>query len=150
MFFLRHPKCWDILQKDPGSSCQTTLWPTHSLLPVPSPLLFDRWRLIFSSQLTEDKGTSPSDCRHYLQMWAKEKEVQKETIKDLPRMNQVGPTRPAVCAVSMLAKWGAPLAPPESGILLPTSGACHSDGSQGQFQKDSRPGAPGPHSYSLS
>ncbi|XP_028383555.1 TBC1 domain family member 9B isoform X1 [Phyllostomus discolor] len=36
----------------------------------------------------EDKGTSPSDCRHYLQMWAKEKEVQKETIKDLPKMNQ--------------------------------------------------------------
>lgn len=26
-------------------------------------------------------------------MWAKEKEVQKETIKDLPKMNQVGPFR---------------------------------------------------------
>ncbi|XP_054422255.1 TBC1 domain family member 9B isoform X3 [Pteronotus mesoamericanus] len=35
-----------------------------------------------------EKGTSPSDCRHYLQMWAKEKEVQKESIKDLPKMNQ--------------------------------------------------------------
>ncbi|XP_059951037.1 TBC1 domain family member 9B isoform X2 [Mesoplodon densirostris] len=36
----------------------------------------------------EEKGTSPPDYRHYLQMWAKEKEVQKETIKDLPKMNQ--------------------------------------------------------------
>ncbi|XP_055971644.1 TBC1 domain family member 9B [Sorex fumeus] len=37
---------------------------------------------------TEDKGTSPPDYRHYLRMWAKEKEAQKETIKDLPKMNQ--------------------------------------------------------------
>nr|XP_019572502.1 PREDICTED: TBC1 domain family member 9B isoform X2 [Rhinolophus sinicus] len=36
----------------------------------------------------EEKGNSPPECRHYLQMWAKEKEVQKETIKDLPKMNQ--------------------------------------------------------------
>nr|XP_045007660.1 TBC1 domain family member 9B isoform X2 [Jaculus jaculus] len=36
----------------------------------------------------EEKGTSPPDYRHYLQMWAKEKEDQKETIKDLPKMNQ--------------------------------------------------------------
>ncbi|XP_036306079.1 TBC1 domain family member 9B isoform X3 [Pipistrellus kuhlii] len=36
----------------------------------------------------EEKGTSPPDYRHYLQMWAKEKEAQKETIKDLPKMNQ--------------------------------------------------------------
>ncbi|KAM6223278.1 TBC1 domain family member 9B [Rhynchocyon petersi] len=36
----------------------------------------------------EEKGTSPQDYRHYLRMWAKEKEVQKETIKDLPKMNQ--------------------------------------------------------------
>ncbi|XP_037357111.1 TBC1 domain family member 9B isoform X2 [Talpa occidentalis] len=36
----------------------------------------------------EEKGTSPPDYRHYLRMWAKEKEVQKETIKDLPKMNQ--------------------------------------------------------------
>ncbi|XP_016056972.1 PREDICTED: TBC1 domain family member 9B [Miniopterus natalensis] len=36
----------------------------------------------------EEKGTSPPDYRHYLQMWAKEKEVQKETIKDFPKMNQ--------------------------------------------------------------
>lgn len=47
----------------------------------------------FFSQLTEEKGTSPPDYRHYIQMWAKEKEVQKETIKDLPKMNQVGPIR---------------------------------------------------------
>ncbi|XP_067588686.1 TBC1 domain family member 9B isoform X5 [Pseudorca crassidens] len=46
------------------------------------------WRLIFFSQLAEEKGTSPPDYRHYLRMWAKEKEVQKETIKDLPKMNQ--------------------------------------------------------------
>ncbi|XP_060053314.1 TBC1 domain family member 9B isoform X2 [Erinaceus europaeus] len=36
----------------------------------------------------EEKGTSPPDYRHYLRLWAKEKEVQKETIKDLPKMNQ--------------------------------------------------------------
>ncbi|XP_047633826.1 TBC1 domain family member 9B isoform X3 [Phacochoerus africanus] len=36
----------------------------------------------------EEKGTSPPDYRHYLRIWAKEKEVQKETIKDLPKMNQ--------------------------------------------------------------
>ncbi|XP_013363311.1 PREDICTED: TBC1 domain family member 9B [Chinchilla lanigera] len=36
----------------------------------------------------EEKGTSPPDYRHYLRMWAKEKEVQEETIKDLPKMNQ--------------------------------------------------------------
>ncbi|XP_035146632.1 TBC1 domain family member 9B isoform X6 [Callithrix jacchus] len=36
----------------------------------------------------EEKGTSSPDYRHYLRMWAKEKEVQKETIKDLPKMNQ--------------------------------------------------------------
>ncbi|XP_076994322.1 TBC1 domain family member 9B isoform X1 [Tamandua tetradactyla] len=35
-----------------------------------------------------EKGTSPPDYRHYLRMWAKEKEVQKETIKDLPKMSQ--------------------------------------------------------------
>ncbi|KAM4826775.1 TBC1 domain family member 9B isoform 2-T2 [Thomomys bottae] len=36
----------------------------------------------------EEKGTSPPDYRHYLRMWAKEKEAQKDTIKDLPKMNQ--------------------------------------------------------------
>ncbi|XP_055453113.1 TBC1 domain family member 9B isoform X2 [Psammomys obesus] len=36
----------------------------------------------------EEKGTSPPDYRHYLRLWAKEKEAQKETIKDLPKMNQ--------------------------------------------------------------
>ncbi|KAM6150903.1 TBC1 domain family member 9B isoform 2-T2 [Erethizon dorsatum] len=36
----------------------------------------------------EEKGTSPPDYQHYLRMWAKEKEAQKETIKDLPKMNQ--------------------------------------------------------------
>lgn len=29
------------------------------------------------------------DYKYYLRMWAKEKEPKKETIKDLPRMNQV-------------------------------------------------------------
>ncbi|KAL2778412.1 TBC1 domain family member 9B isoform b [Daubentonia madagascariensis] len=36
----------------------------------------------------EEKAASPPDYRHYLRMWAKEKEAQKETIKDLPKMNQ--------------------------------------------------------------
>ncbi|XP_039736169.1 TBC1 domain family member 9B isoform X2 [Pteropus medius] len=36
----------------------------------------------------EERETSPPDYRHYLQIWAKEKEVQKETIKDLPKMDQ--------------------------------------------------------------
>uniref|UniRef100_A0A3B5M5P4 EF-hand domain-containing protein n=1 Tax=Xiphophorus couchianus TaxID=32473 RepID=A0A3B5M5P4_9TELE len=31
---------------------------------------------------------SPGDYRYYLRMWAKEKEPKRETIKDLPRMNQ--------------------------------------------------------------
>ncbi|KAM5298377.1 TBC1 domain family member 9B isoform 2-T2 [Ctenodactylus gundi] len=38
--------------------------------------------------VTEEKGTSPRDHRHYLRMWAQEKEAQKETIKDLPKMDQ--------------------------------------------------------------
>ncbi|EPY87651.1 TBC1 domain family member 9B isoform b [Camelus ferus] len=40
------------------------------------------------SSSEEEKASSPPDCRHYLRMWAKEKEAQKETIKDLPKMNQ--------------------------------------------------------------
>ncbi|XP_014442954.1 TBC1 domain family member 9B isoform X2 [Tupaia chinensis] len=36
----------------------------------------------------EGKATSPPDYRHYLRVWAKEKEAEKETIKDLPKMNQ--------------------------------------------------------------
>uniref|UniRef100_A0A5F8A4B5 TBC1 domain family member 9B n=1 Tax=Macaca mulatta TaxID=9544 RepID=A0A5F8A4B5_MACMU len=40
------------------------------------------------SSSEEEKGTSSPDYRHYLRMWAKEKEAQKETIKDLPKMNQ--------------------------------------------------------------
>ncbi|XP_040851456.1 TBC1 domain family member 9B-like [Ochotona curzoniae] len=35
-----------------------------------------------------EKGTSPPDYRLYLRMWAKEGEAQKETIQDLPKMNQ--------------------------------------------------------------
>lgn len=74
--------------------CQTILKATCPHYQPPALFLsFDRQRLIFFSQLTEEKGTSPPDYRHYLRMWAKEKEVQKETIKDLPKMNQVGPTR---------------------------------------------------------
>uniref|UniRef100_A0A674KG43 TBC1 domain family member 9B n=1 Tax=Terrapene triunguis TaxID=2587831 RepID=A0A674KG43_9SAUR len=38
--------------------------------------------------LAEEKGTSPQDYRYYLRMWAKEKYSKKETIKDLPKMNQ--------------------------------------------------------------
>lgn len=49
-------------------------------------------------------------------MWAKEKEVQKETIKDLPKMNQVGPIR------TPKRVWTLPpsLHPWNGGILLPT------------------------------
>lgn len=32
------------------------------------------------------------DYRYYLRMWAKEKDPKTETIKDLPRMNQVRTT----------------------------------------------------------
>lgn len=31
----------------------------------------------------------PKDYKYYLRMWAKENEPKKESIKDLPRMNQV-------------------------------------------------------------
>ena len=76
------------------TSCQIILKPPYPCYQPPALFLsFDRWRLIFFFQLTEEKGTSPPDYRHYLRMWAKEKEVQKETIKDLPKMNQVGPIR---------------------------------------------------------
>uniref|UniRef100_A0A8C6KHI0 TBC1 domain family member 9B n=1 Tax=Nothobranchius furzeri TaxID=105023 RepID=A0A8C6KHI0_NOTFU len=37
---------------------------------------------------TEDEPEEVKDYRYYLRMWAKEKEPKKETIKDLPRMNQ--------------------------------------------------------------
>uniref|UniRef100_A0A3P9P4R5 EF-hand domain-containing protein n=1 Tax=Poecilia reticulata TaxID=8081 RepID=A0A3P9P4R5_POERE len=37
---------------------------------------------------TEDKLQEVKDYRYYLRMWAKEKEPKRETIKDLPRMNQ--------------------------------------------------------------
>ncbi|XP_029439110.1 TBC1 domain family member 9B isoform X2 [Rhinatrema bivittatum] len=36
----------------------------------------------------EEKGNSPPDYKYYLQMWAKQKETKRETLKDLPKMNQ--------------------------------------------------------------
>uniref|UniRef100_A0AAQ6IC80 TBC1 domain family member 9B n=1 Tax=Anabas testudineus TaxID=64144 RepID=A0AAQ6IC80_ANATE len=36
----------------------------------------------------EKKEEKVKDYRYYLRMWAKEKELKRETIKDLPRMNQ--------------------------------------------------------------
>ncbi|XP_037531590.1 TBC1 domain family member 9B [Nematolebias whitei] len=36
----------------------------------------------------EEEKKEVKDYRYYLRMWAKEKEPKKETIKDLPRMNQ--------------------------------------------------------------
>ena len=42
------------------------------------------------SYLTSPVSVSEvKDYRYYLRMWAKEKEPKRETIKDLPRMNQV-------------------------------------------------------------
>ena len=53
-------------------------------------------------------------------MWAKEKEVQKETIKDLPKMNQVGPIRtPKKCFWKTLTKSGSSHPAWNGGILLP-------------------------------
>lgn len=69
---------------------------TLSFPAMAQPLSVDGRSLNFSSQLTEEKGTSPPDYRHYLQIWAKEKEAQKETIKDLPKMNQVAPPIPTL------------------------------------------------------
>lgn len=37
------------------------------------------------------------DYRYYLMLWAKEKEPKQETIKDLPRMNQVRNTWTSFC-----------------------------------------------------
>ncbi|XP_066572781.1 TBC1 domain family member 9B isoform X2 [Amia ocellicauda] len=37
---------------------------------------------------TENKKEKTQDYKYYLRMWAKEKEPKKETIKDLPKMNQ--------------------------------------------------------------
>ncbi|XP_077182727.1 TBC1 domain family member 9B isoform X2 [Paroedura picta] len=36
----------------------------------------------------EEKSTSPQDYRYHLQLWAKEKDSKKETIKDFPKMSQ--------------------------------------------------------------
>nr|XP_033782875.1 TBC1 domain family member 9B isoform X1 [Geotrypetes seraphini] len=41
-----------------------------------------------SQEKKEEKENSPPDYKYYLQMWAKQKETKKETIKDLPKMNQ--------------------------------------------------------------
>ncbi|KAJ3587618.1 hypothetical protein NHX12_011215 [Muraenolepis orangiensis] len=39
----------------------------------------------------EKKEDKVKDYKYYLRMWAKEKDPEKETIKDLPRMSQVSP-----------------------------------------------------------
>ncbi|MEE6478561.1 hypothetical protein FKM82_011876 [Ascaphus truei] len=42
-----------------------------------------------SHEKKEEKATnSPPDYKYYLRMWASQKEQKKETIKDLPKMNQ--------------------------------------------------------------
>ncbi|XP_053574619.1 TBC1 domain family member 9B isoform X2 [Bombina bombina] len=41
-----------------------------------------------SQEKKEEKTNSPPDYKYYLRMWAIEKERKKETIKDLPKMNQ--------------------------------------------------------------
>uniref|UniRef100_A0A674KD36 TBC1 domain family member 9B n=1 Tax=Terrapene triunguis TaxID=2587831 RepID=A0A674KD36_9SAUR len=51
--------------------------------------LTEKLKLLYKLHLPpEEKGTSPQDYRYYLRMWAKEKYSKKETIKDLPKMNQ--------------------------------------------------------------
>ena len=103
---------------------------THPL-PATSPQLFLELDRFIFFQLAEEKGISPPDYRHYLRMWAKEKEVQKETIKDLPKMNQVGPFRAhnrhfQGCLPTHT--WQLPTLPPSTlcrvEILLPTSSTC--------------------------
>ncbi|XP_041441997.1 TBC1 domain family member 9B isoform X2 [Xenopus laevis] len=41
-----------------------------------------------SSEKKDEKTTTAADYKYYLRMWASEKEQKKETIKDLPKMNQ--------------------------------------------------------------
>ncbi|XP_018110430.1 TBC1 domain family member 9B isoform X3 [Xenopus laevis] len=41
-----------------------------------------------SSEKKDEKTTSSADYKYYLRMWASEKEQKKETIKDLPKINQ--------------------------------------------------------------
>ncbi|KAG9465968.1 hypothetical protein GDO78_017418 [Eleutherodactylus coqui] len=41
-----------------------------------------------SQDKKEEKTTSVPDYKYYLRMWASEKEQKKETIKDMPKMNQ--------------------------------------------------------------
>ncbi|KAE8614078.1 hypothetical protein XENTR_v10007971 [Xenopus tropicalis] len=41
-----------------------------------------------SPEKKDEKTTSSVDYKYYLRMWASEKEQKKETIKDLPKMNQ--------------------------------------------------------------
>ncbi|KAM4677744.1 LOW QUALITY PROTEIN: TBC1 domain family member 9B [Discoglossus pictus] len=42
-----------------------------------------------SQEKKDEKANSPPDYKYYLRMWASQKERKKETIKDLPKMNQV-------------------------------------------------------------
>ncbi|KAM8974005.1 TBC1 domain family member 9B isoform 1-T1 [Pelodytes ibericus] len=41
-----------------------------------------------SQDKREERNNSAPDYKYYLRMWASEKELKKETIKDLPKMNQ--------------------------------------------------------------
>ncbi|TRY93970.1 hypothetical protein DNTS_021122 [Danionella cerebrum] len=41
-----------------------------------------------AADIEDKKEEKPKDYKYYLRMWAKEKEPKKESIKDLPRMNQ--------------------------------------------------------------
>uniref|UniRef100_A0A7N8XFP4 TBC1 domain family member 9B n=1 Tax=Mastacembelus armatus TaxID=205130 RepID=A0A7N8XFP4_9TELE len=64
------------LHLPPGNMYAAHLFISH-LLPLTSELL--------TYVLSDDKV---KDYRYYLRMWAKEKEPKRETIKDLPKMNQ--------------------------------------------------------------
>uniref|UniRef100_A0A4W6BJJ6 TBC1 domain family member 9B n=1 Tax=Lates calcarifer TaxID=8187 RepID=A0A4W6BJJ6_LATCA len=48
----------------------------------------EKLKLLYKLHLPPGNKEKVKDYRYYLRMWAKEKEPKRETIKDLPRMNQ--------------------------------------------------------------
>lgn len=83
-------------------------------------------------------------------MWAKEKEAQKETIKDLPKMNQVGPPAPyptpPPSLQQTLREWPSWAfdRPPEGGFCLPQDPASQMAGTIPEGQEAGAAGPVGP------
>lgn len=74
------------------------LWPAKNRSVVLTTT--DDWGFDCAASFLSDEKVK--DYKYYLRMWAKEREPKKETIKDLPRMNQVTSVTQYVCVQSLL------------------------------------------------